>query len=86
MCREDKPNEVRKALAAGYHELLKYKVDMESFKRLNSLFIYMLQDEMLKETGMMSMLAKKAGLVIDNYFSNIDKQALIDQIVKSFQS
>jgi len=37
LCSEDKPLEVRRTLAACYHELLANKKDFASFKRLDKL-------------------------------------------------
>ena len=46
----DKPLEVRRTLAASFHELLACKRDMGSFKRLNRLFANFLLDPLLKES------------------------------------
>ena len=51
LCQEDKPMEVRRTLAACYHELLANKKDYASFKRLDKVLDSFLQDSMLKESG-----------------------------------
>ena len=48
---EDKPIEVKKSLAASFHELLANKKDISSFKRLDKLLSNLLNDSLLKESG-----------------------------------
>lgn len=56
LCEEDKPFEVKRTIAAGYHELLANKKNLKSFKRLSKLLDVFLQDSMLKESGVQTML------------------------------
>ena len=51
LSRKDKPMEVRKTLAASYHELLANKKDISSFKRLDKLLSNLLKDSLIKESG-----------------------------------
>ena len=75
------PLEVRRTLAASYHDLLTYKNDMASFKRLDGLLYNFLNDSMLKESGMQTVLSKNLTQIVMNYYSNIDVAKMIDQIL-----
>ena len=72
LCHEEKPLEVRCTLAASFHELLACKKDMASFKRFDLLLNNFLQDPLLKESGVQTMLSKNLSAIIENYFVNID--------------
>ena len=77
LSHEDKPVEVKRTLAACFHELLKYKHDVESFKRLNKVFENLIRDPLMKESGVQSQLCKNISLIVDNYFIGVDKTAVV---------
>lgn len=72
LCGEEKPLEVKRSLAAGYHELLGNKKNYQSFKRLDKLLEAFLMDSMLKESGVQTMLSKNITAIIENYFAKLD--------------
>lgn len=49
--QEDRPLEVRRGLALCLHELLKYKQNLASLKKLNRLLACLVHDMMVKESG-----------------------------------
>ena len=77
LCHEDKPMEVRRTLAASYHEMLAYKKDLTSLRRLEKLLANFLQDPYLKESGVQTMLTKNLIKIVKNYFARLN----VDDIV-----
>ena len=81
LCQEDKPFEVRKTLAACYHELLANKKDYASFKRLDQVLNIFLQDPMLKESGVQSMLSRNLTSITNNYFAQLSIKEFVNRIL-----
>ena len=77
---EERPLEVRRILAASLHELLRYKHDLVSLRRLNSLLGSLVKDPMLKESGVQTQLCNNLAAIIDNYFKGIDLHCLAEKI------
>ena len=77
---EERPLEVRRILAASLHELLRYKHDLVSLRRLNSLLGSLVKDPMLKESGVQTQLCNNLAQIIDNYFKGIDLHCLAEKI------
>ena len=69
---EDKPFEVKRTLAAGFHELLLNKRNIHSLKRLDRLLRSFLYDPTMKESGVQTQLTINIGSIVTNYFTNID--------------
>lgn len=82
LSKDDKPMEVRKTLAACYHELLANKKDFASFKRLDKLLENFVQDPMLKESGIQAMLSKNLTLIAQNYFARLEVTDLVNKILQ----
>ena len=81
LCQDDKPLEVRKTLAACYHDLLANKKDYPSFKRLDKLLDCFLQDSMLKESGVQTMLSRNLTKITNNYFARLNVQDFVNRIL-----
>ena len=81
--QDDRPLELRRGLAACFHELLKYKSNLASLKKLNRLLANFVQDTMLKESGVQTQLCQNLATIIDNYFSGIEVRALTEKIIKN---
>ena len=73
--------EVRRTLAACYHELLANKKDYASFKRLDKVLDSFLQDSMLKESGVQTLLSKNLTLITKNYFAQLNIQDFVNRIL-----
>ena len=73
--------EVRRTLAACYHELLANKKDYASFKRLDKVLDSFLQDSMLKESGVQTLLSKNLTLITNNYFKQLNIQDFVNRIL-----
>ena len=80
LSKQDKPLDVRRTLAASFHELLLIKKDFSSLKRLDKLLDTLINDSYLKESGIQTVLTKNLALIVENYFKNLDIQQFVKQI------
>ena len=80
LSKQEKPLDVRRTLAASFHELLLIKKDISSLKRLDKLLDTLINDSYLKESGIQTVLTKNLALIVENYFKNLDIQQFVKQI------